>query len=459
MAPNCYDAEAISSGTPVRIELASEADSALIDIRFTRAQLLLVHVDHPHVAKIIDHGVLSNGRPWVVSERPPGTALSDVLAQRRLEARETTALIYSVAQVLAFAHHRQVVHGSLRPHHLTLSRGAKVSISGWAWLRTPGLPAFGDPANTSVYNSPEHDGQSPIDGRADVYALGAIAYRALTGVFPDVSRDLLDGNDPLGRAIENMLSLDARDRNSAAAIVADLHIQRQTDRAARSSKSEIEPSSRASSPSVAAVRSRRASSAPIALEDDDLEDDKVRPSHRASESMIVEARSTPSAAIALDANRAPAESPDLAERLALAEKEIEELRAAAKRESSENVRAKRPSSDDLHRTSSADLQRPSASRTIEIVSVLGDPWQPTPVPELDARTTNRMPSPRPEQLEPVEQVDTELAIGSIDRDIDQPTDLSPPLEISSHDPITDLEDRCTSPMDASTPDPTDRYLV
>ena len=244
-----------------------------------------------------------------------------MFAQRRLEPRETTALIYSVAQVLAFAHHRQVVHGALRPHHLTLSRGAKVSISGWSWLRTPGIPAFGDPANTSVYNPPEHDGQSPIDGRADVYALGAIAYRALTGVFPDVSRDLLDGNDPLGAAIENMLSLDARDRNSAAAIVADLHEQRLLDREAN----------------------RRASGT-------------------------------------------------IDDRLARAEKEIEELRT----------------------------RRASSPRSVD-----------------DSRPTHRMSSPSLDDLA------TELAAGSIDRAIDhaidQPTEISPPLEISSRDPATDVD--------------------
>ncbi|GEM_PF-6803030 len=233
----------------MRIELAGCEDNALIDVRFSRARAQLELVDHPLVAQIIDHGVLSNGRPWVASQRPAGTPLSYVLGQRRLEARETVALIYSVAQVLALAHHHQVVHGSLRPHHLTLSKGAKVSISGWSWLRTPGIPAFGDPASTSVYHPPEHDGQSPIDGRADVYALGAIAYRALTGVFPDVSRDLVDGNSPLGAVIENMLALDARDRLSAAAVVADLHEQRKADRAS-SRDLEGRPTNRMSSPSI-----------------------------------------------------------------------------------------------------------------------------------------------------------------------------------------------------------------
>ena len=254
VAPGCYDAEAIASGDPIRIELASEDDTALIDVRFSRARVQLEHVDDPCVAQIVDQGVLSNGRPWVASQRLPGTSLSNVLAQRKLEPGETVALIYSVAGVLAYMHHRQVVHGALRPHHLTVSRAAKVSISGWAWLRTSGIPAFGDPVSTSVFNPPEHDGQSPIDGRADVYALGAIAYRALTGVFPDVSRDLLDARSSLGAVIENMLALDARDRSSAASVIADLHRQRHADRAS-SREFDQRRTNRRSSPSAESASS------------------------------------------------------------------------------------------------------------------------------------------------------------------------------------------------------------
>lgn len=231
VAPSCYDAETLESGLPVRIELAGDDDTALIDVRFSRACAQLGLVDHPCVARMIDHGMLSSGRPWVASARHPGTPLSDVLFKRTLLPHETLALIHSTASVLVHAHARQIVHGTLRPHHLTLSKGAKVIISGWAWLRTSGIPAFGDPSSTSVYSPPEHDGTSPIDGRADVYALGAIAYRALTGVFPDVSRDLIDPAEPLGAAIDSMLALDVRDRASAASIVADLAPLREQRRA------------------------------------------------------------------------------------------------------------------------------------------------------------------------------------------------------------------------------------
>ncbi|CAN5896190.1 hypothetical protein BH11MYX2_BH11MYX2_11340 [soil metagenome] len=239
VAPSCFDAEDLRTSDAVRIELASEEDSALIDVRFSRAATQLQLIEHPCIAPVLDHGVLADGRPWVASDRHPGTPLSDVLAQRKLLHHETIALVHSVATVLAHAHQHRIVHGSLRPHHLTLSRGAKVVISGWAWLRTACIPAFGDPVMTSVFHAPEHDGQSAIDGRADVYALGAIAYRALTGVFPDVSRDLMDVNDPLAAAIENMLAVDPRDRASAASIAADLAPLRERRR--RESQPPIAP--------------------------------------------------------------------------------------------------------------------------------------------------------------------------------------------------------------------------
>ena len=121
LAPGCYDGETVESDLPVRVELAGEDDTALIDVRFARACAQLQLVEHACVARMIGHGTLANGRPWVASARHPGTALSDVLAERRLLPHETVALIHSTATVLAHTHRRHVVHGTLRPHHLTLS--------------------------------------------------------------------------------------------------------------------------------------------------------------------------------------------------------------------------------------------------------------------------------------------------------------------------------------------------
>ena len=219
VAPGCFDAHSLVTDQPVRIELAGEEDSALIDVRFSRAAAQLTLCDHPCIAQILETGVLSNGRPWVASARPEGTALSDMFAKGRLTHDQTVALVHSTAGVLMHAHQRAIVHGGVRPHHLTLAKGAKVTISGWAWLRTRDVPAFGDPVSTSVYNPPEHDGTSPITGRADIYALGALAYRAITGVFPDVANDLVDPRTPLGHVISAMLTFDARDRPSARAVV------------------------------------------------------------------------------------------------------------------------------------------------------------------------------------------------------------------------------------------------
>ncbi|HEY4059445.1 MAG TPA: hypothetical protein VGM39_22660, partial [Kofleriaceae bacterium] len=84
VAPSCYDAEDLRSGDLVRIELASEEDSALIDVRFSRAATQLQLIEHSCISAVIDHGLLANGRPWVASARHAGTPLSDVLAERKL---------------------------------------------------------------------------------------------------------------------------------------------------------------------------------------------------------------------------------------------------------------------------------------------------------------------------------------------------------------------------------------
>ncbi|MEO8840677.1 MAG: hypothetical protein ABI591_07950 [Kofleriaceae bacterium] len=226
IAPNYYDAEDAVTHRRVTVEIGDRDDTRLVDVRYVRAQSILDPLSHPAIARILDHGALPDDRPWMVSQRPHGATLSELFGAGRLTHSEAEALVRGVAAVLAYVHAHEIVHGNLRPHQIVVvdddpEAMVPVSVGGWASLRSPGIPAFGDPPGVSVYVAPEH-AVGPIDQRADLYTLGAIAYRGLTGVFPDVARDLVDGRDLLGSLVNEMLSADPRDRPTASQICGQL---------------------------------------------------------------------------------------------------------------------------------------------------------------------------------------------------------------------------------------------
>lgn len=236
IAPSYYDAEDAVTQVRVTVEVGDRDDSRLVDVRYVRAQSILEPLSHPGIARILDHGTLYDERPWIVAQRPHGAALSELFGAGRLTQAEAAALVRGVAGVLAYVHAHEIVHGNLRPHQIVVldddpDAMVPVSVGGWASLRSPGIPAFGDPPVINVYVAPEHVA-GPIDQRADIYTLGAIAYRGLTGVFPDVARDLVDATDALGEIVNGMLSADPRDRPTALEICGLLSDERPTLRLA-----------------------------------------------------------------------------------------------------------------------------------------------------------------------------------------------------------------------------------
>jgi serine/threonine protein kinase len=212
-----YRAVHVMTGARVILDVRSAEDWRLVSVQFVRAHARLETVVHPGIAAIVGHGVLADQRPWVASEHVDGPSLGDLLTRRKMPIAEAAQFVRDVAQVLAFVHQHDIVHGNLRPSQMVFASGPgrqfPICIGGWSSLRAPGIPTFGDPPATNVYVAPEHL-HGAIDGRADVYTLGAIAYRAVTGVFHDVERDLLLGG--FGGMIAAMLERDPACRPTAA---------------------------------------------------------------------------------------------------------------------------------------------------------------------------------------------------------------------------------------------------
>jgi eukaryotic-like serine/threonine-protein kinase len=164
--------------------------------RFLREARVASAFEHPNIAVARDAFELDDGTPVLVMELLLGRSLRERLtAGGRMSAGETAAVLGEVAEAIAAAHARQVVHRDLKPDNIFLcddpGAGAptvKVLDFGIAKLHggaSGDITRTGDLLGTPYYMAPEQlFGESDIDGSADVWALGVTAFECLTGRRP-----------------------------------------------------------------------------------------------------------------------------------------------------------------------------------------------------------------------------------------------------------------------------------
>ncbi|RLK25045.1 serine/threonine-protein kinase [Micromonospora sp. M71_S20] len=148
---------------------------------------------HPHVTQVYDYGeaALDGGIvvPYLVMELVEGRSLADRLAAGPLPWPEAVRMAGQIAAALAAAHRIGVVHRDVKPGNVMLTEtGAKVLDFGIAALAGPHHPRAGQTGEllmgTPAYFAPERMRPGPPNPASDVYALGALLYRTLTGRAP-----------------------------------------------------------------------------------------------------------------------------------------------------------------------------------------------------------------------------------------------------------------------------------
>ncbi|MEO7987633.1 MAG: protein kinase [Gemmatimonadales bacterium] len=183
----------------VRPELAV----ALGAERFLREIRIAAHLQHPHILTLIDSGELPSdgssdpGSLYYVMPYVDGETLRERLTRdRRLSPGETARILQEVLDALAHAHRAGVVHRDIKPENIMLTgRHALVMDFGVAKAVTAAadggtaagstLTMLGLAIGTPTYMSPEQAaGQGTIDARADLYAVGVVAYEMLGGEPP-----------------------------------------------------------------------------------------------------------------------------------------------------------------------------------------------------------------------------------------------------------------------------------
>lgn len=180
--------------------LKQSGESGESRLRFLREARAACGVVHPNVVTVLDFLEPDDGAPVMVLELLEGESLASLLARTgRLSVAETADIMASVVSAVGTAHAEGVVHRDLKPDNIFLHRErdgsrvvkvldfgiAKLTVLDEDTLKSAGLTHTGDILGTPTYMSPEQVfGETDLDHRADIWALGIILYRCLSGVVP-----------------------------------------------------------------------------------------------------------------------------------------------------------------------------------------------------------------------------------------------------------------------------------
>ncbi|MTD17434.1 protein kinase [Nakamurella sp. YIM 132087] len=177
------------------------ADPAFVE-RFRREAEIVAGLDHPAIVPVDDCGA-ENGRLWLSMPYIDGTNADLALAEdgestgAGMSPERAVHIVERVASALDFAHRHSLIHRDVKPANILLAPGDEGDPER-VWLSDFGVAkAFGDleaaaPALTITggvvatidYAAPEQIEGRPLDGRCDVYALGCVLYKLLTGRIP-----------------------------------------------------------------------------------------------------------------------------------------------------------------------------------------------------------------------------------------------------------------------------------
>ncbi|MCA9190109.1 MAG: serine/threonine protein kinase [Planctomycetales bacterium] len=172
-------------------------DTKQVIARFESERQALALMDHPNIARVIDAGSTTSGRPFFVMELVRGEAITTFCNQRDLSVSERLSLFQDVCFAVAHAHQKGIIHRDIKPSNVLVTVSddkplVKVIDFGIAKATTGPLTdktlftEFRQLLGTPLYMSPEQAEQSgvDVDTRTDVYSLGVLLYEILTGRTP-----------------------------------------------------------------------------------------------------------------------------------------------------------------------------------------------------------------------------------------------------------------------------------
>jgi serine/threonine protein kinase len=163
-------------------------DTPFMVERFRHERQILASLDHPNIARLHDGGTTDEGIPYLVMELIEGTPIDQYCDEHDLDITERLQLFTQVCAAVQYAHQRLVIHRDIKPSNIlvTEDRVPKLLDFGIAKIVDPlgGTETTMVRPMTPEYASPEQIRGEPITTATDVYSLGVVLYRLLTGKSP-----------------------------------------------------------------------------------------------------------------------------------------------------------------------------------------------------------------------------------------------------------------------------------
>jgi serine/threonine protein kinase len=163
-------------------------DSPELLQRFLHERQILASLDHPNIARLYDGGTTEDGIPYLVMELIEGIPIDQYCDQNDLGINERLKLFTQVCAAVQYAHQRLVIHRDIKPGNILVTKDSIPKLLDF------GIAKFLDPSSgvdttmarpmTPEYASPEQIRGEPITTATDVYSLGVVLYKLLTGHSP-----------------------------------------------------------------------------------------------------------------------------------------------------------------------------------------------------------------------------------------------------------------------------------
>jgi serine/threonine protein kinase len=174
-------------------------------VQLLREACMVDAMFHPAIPRVYECGILPDRRPWAAFEWVDGETLATTMSGEQVSMPDIVVMVRDVADALSHAHERGVVHRRLTAEALVRPPGrSMIRIRNWSEAR------------------PLDAERVTVDARDDIYALGVITFRALTGVLPtrSVSTSELCPHAPreLTSLVDHMLATDSAVRPTSAQV-------------------------------------------------------------------------------------------------------------------------------------------------------------------------------------------------------------------------------------------------